>query len=307
MTAWLVLATIFNQTVSNQTVFNHPAACQNIQGEWILGADLARALPAFASMPRDAALGYSPAPGASRVFLYPELKRIATKYGVTLAGDSKVCFEWKVRRVTEEAVRAAIIESLHVPGARVDILAISQAPAPDGKLEFPLSGLSISSGVEPGTPVLWRGHVSYAGSRKFAVWTRVRVTASMTRVVAVESLAPAKPVEKNQVKLETYEGFPLHNDIARDLEEVIGRVPRRAIRARLPVLRADLAEPFQVQRGERVEVTVISGAAQVELEAVAETSGRQGEMITLTNPRSGKPFRARIEGKDRALLLAGRQ
>ena len=90
MTAWLVLATMFNQTAFNQTVFNHPAACQNIQGEWILGADLARALPAFATMPRDAALGYSPAPGASRVFLYPELKRIATKYGVTLAGDSKV-------------------------------------------------------------------------------------------------------------------------------------------------------------------------------------------------------------------------
>lgn len=289
----------------NQTANNHPAACQTIQGEWILGADLAGALPAFSTMPRDAALGYSPAPGASRVFQYPELKRIAAKYGVPVSGDARACFEWKVGRVAEDAVRAAILESLHTPGARVDILAISQAPAPQGKLEFPMSGLSISSSGDPATPVLWRGYVSYAGSRRFAVWARVRVAATMARIVAVEPLQPMQPVERKQVRRETYDDFPLHNDVARDLDEVIGRIPRRAIRAGAAVLRSELAEPFQVQRGEHVAVTVMSGAAQVELEAVADTSGRQGDLITLTNPRSGKAFRARIEGKDRALVVVG--
>ncbi len=297
MTAWLMLL----------TMLNHSSVCQNVQGEWILGADLARALPAFSAAPRDAAIGYSPAPGASRAFLYPELKRIGMKYGIAVPGNSRACFAWKVRRVTEDAVRTAILESLQMPQARVDILAISQAPAPEGKLEFPLSGLSVSSVVDPATPILWRGHVRFAGKRRFAVWARVRVAATMTRVVAVESLPPGKPVEKDQVRLETYDDFPLHKDIARDLDEVIGRMPLRAIKAHLPVLRTDLAESFQVRRGERVDVTVISGAAQLELEAVAENSGRQGETITLTNPRSHKTFRARIEGKGRALLVAGQR
>lgn len=290
-------------TMLNPT--NRPTVCQAIQGEWILGADLARAIPAFAMMPRDTALGYSPAPGASRVFQYPELKRIGAKYGVPVSGDARACFEWKVARVSEDAVRAAILESVNTPNARVDILSISRAPAPEGKLTFPLSGLSISSNGDPATPVLWRGYVAYAGSRRFAIWARVRVAATMARVVAVEPLQPMKPVRKEQVRRETYDDFPLHNDVARDLAEVIGRVPRRAISAGAPVLRSELAEAFQVQRGEHVAVTVLSGAAQVELEAVAETSGRQGDLVTLTNPRSGKTFRARIEGKGRALVLVG--
>src|SRR5882724_2380704 len=112
MTAWLMLVTMLNLT-------NHTPACQTIQGEWILGADLARAIPAFSTMPRDTGLGYSPAPGASRVFQYPELKRIGSKYGVPVNGDARACFEWKVARVSEDAIRAAILESLHRADARV--------------------------------------------------------------------------------------------------------------------------------------------------------------------------------------------
>ena len=67
----------------------------------------------------------------------------------------------------------------------------------------------------------------------------------------------------------------------------------------------DLAESLQVRRGDHVGVTVISGAARLELEALAETSGKQGDLVTLTNPRSGKSFQARIEGKDRALVVTG--
>ena len=103
--------------------------------------------------------------------------------------------------------------------------------------------------------------------------------------------------------METYDDFPLRNDIARNLEEVVGRMPRRALRMGMPVFRSDLIEPFQVQRGDLVDVTAISGAAQLRMPALAETPGRQGDMISLKNPRTGKIFRARIEGKDKALVM----
>jgi len=77
------------------------------------------------------------------------------------------------------------------------------------------------------------------------------------------------------------------------------------LRAGSPVLRSNLLEAFQVERGETVEVTVLSGAAHLELEAIAETSGRRGDVISLRNPRSEKTFRARIDGKGRALLIVG--
>ena len=294
MTAWLFLL----------ITMSHPV-CEFISGEQIFGADLFKAVPAFAAMPRDTVIGYSPAPGARRILQFPELKRLGAQYGIQVPADSQACFEWKVRPITEDAVRKAIRESLQAPEARVEILAMSKAPAPEGKLAFPQSGLSAATNTDPSTPVTWRGYVLYDSARRFSVWARVRVSAAMPRVVAVDPLVAGKPIGKAQVRLETCDDFPLRNDTARSLEEVIGRIPRRTVRAGLSVLRSDLAEAFQVERGDRVEVTAVSGAAQLELEASAEASGRQGDVISLRNPRSGKIFRARIEGKGRAIVMVG--
>jgi len=295
MIPWVIFFGMLQQT----------SACQHVNHEQILAEDLMQALPAFASAPRDAVIGYSPAPGATRVFLAPELKRIGVKYGVSVPNDSRACFQWKLQPLSEESVRSAIRESLASPQARIDIVAMSKAPVPEGTVVFPISGLSISSAVDPATPVPWNGYVQYGKYRKFAVWARVRVAATTSRVVAVQALAPGKAIEAPQVRVETYDEFPLHSDIARSVDEVVGHVPRRGIRAGLPVFRSDLAEPPQVQRGETIRVTAISGAAEVALDAVAGASGRQGDMIPVTNPASGKTFRARIEGKGKAIVVQG--
>jgi flagella basal body P-ring formation protein FlgA len=294
MTAWVIL----------MTLINHPG-CEFVNGDQIFGADLARALPVFSAIPRDVVIGYSPAPGARRILQLPELNRIGAQYGVSVPGDSRACFEWKLQRITEDAVREAIRESLKNPDARVEILEMSNAPAPAGKLVFPQTGLSAATNTDPSTAVTWRGYVLNQSARRFSVWARVRMAATMTRVIAAEALAPGKPVGKAQVRVETYDDFPLRIDTARSLEEVIGRMSLRPVRAGFPVLRSDLAEAFQVERGEMVQVTAVSGAAQLELEAQAEASGRQGDVISLRNPSSGKVFRARIEAKGRAIVVVG--
>ena len=142
--------------------------------------------------------------------------------------DAEACFEWSLQPLTDDAVRAAIRESLQSPDARVDVLAISGSQAPAGKVSFPISGLLASTITDPDTPVTWRGEVLYHGSRKFSIWARVKVSATMTRVVATQLILPGQTVTPDQVKIETYDDFPLRNDIARNLEEVVGRMPRRA-------------------------------------------------------------------------------
>jgi flagella basal body P-ring formation protein FlgA len=255
-------------------------------------------------MPGDAVIGYSPAPGARRVFKSAELQRLGAPYGVSVAPDAEACFEWNLQPLNNDVIRAAILESLQLPDARIDILAISGNQAPAGKLSLPLSGLLASTLTGADTAVTWHGEVLYQGSRKFSIWARVKISATMTRVVATQLILPGQTVAPDQVRIETYDDFPLRNDIARNLEEVVGRMPRRAIRMGLPVFRADLIEPFQVKRGDLVDVTAIAGAAQLHVSALAETPGRQGDIITLKNARSGKFFRARIEGKDKALVMA---
>jgi flagella basal body P-ring formation protein FlgA len=280
-------------------------ACQNISGERILGEDLARALPAFAAMPRDAVIGYAPAPGSSRILQYQELRRIGAKYGVSAPSDAQACFEWKLITLADGEVRSAMRRSFDSPTARIDVLALSKSQVPEGRLEFPLSGLSVSTRVDPSTPVIWHGYVAYSKSKRYAVWARVRVASTTTRVVAVETLIPGQSIRSQQVRLETYDEFPLHNEVARNLEDVVGKAPRRGIRQGLPVLRTDLEDPPQVRRGEVVKVTAISGAAQVELEAVAQGSGKRGELINVANPRSGKTFAARVAGPGKAVVVLG--
>lgn len=295
MSAWLLtLSMLLN-----------PNGCATIHGDQITGEDLVKALPVFSVMPGDAVIALSPVPGVRRVFAYPELARIGKKYGIDAPANARACFEWKMQPLTEDAVRAAMRETLESPDARVTILAMSKAQIPEGKLVFPLSGLAASTNVEPTTPVTWRGEVLYHSAHTITVWARVRISATMTRVVAREMILPGKPVSASAVRLETLEDFPLRDNFARNLDEVVGRLPLHAIQPESPVLRVDLREPFQVQRGEDVRVTAISGAAQLTLQAVAETSGKQGDLITLKNPQTGKTFSARVDGKGQALVVTG--
>jgi flagella basal body P-ring formation protein FlgA len=294
MHVWLLFFSMITRT----------GPCETIANDRILGEDLAKIVPGFLDkMPGDTVIGYSPAPGKRRVFTSVELNRIGAPYGVTVAPDAEACFEWSVQPLTKDVVRTAILDSLQSTDARIDVLAISGSLAPAGKISFPVSGLLASTITGPDTPVTWRGEVLYHGSRKFSIWARLKISSTMSRVVATQLILPGQTVTPDQVRIETYDDFPLRNDIARNLEEVVGRMPRRALRLGLPVSRADLIEPFQVQRGDLVDVTAIAGAAQLHVPALAETPGRQGDLITLKNAHSGKFFRARIEGRDKALVM----
>jgi len=294
MTGWLIPF----------TMIIYQAVCHDVANDWILGSDLARVLPEFSNVPRDAKVAYAPPFGASRILSGDDLNRVGKTYGIAVNKDVRACFARGRYPLDRKAVQAAIRETLSMPQARVEVLAVSLAPVITSQLEFPLSGVTWTNGIDPTTPVVWRGRLKLGANKEFSVWAKVRVMATMTRVVALEPLASGKAIEAGQVRLETYDDFPLHNQVLRDVDQVVGRLPRHLIRANLPILVSDLIDTFQVERGEQVAVTVIAGAAQVQLEAVAQSSARQGEMVTLTNPRSGRQFRARVEGKDRALVLA---
>lgn len=280
----------------------HSSGCEMIENDRIYGENLAKTVPVFAGkLPGDLVVGFSPKPGARVTFSATELQRIGVPYGVSVPSDAQACFEWRLQTITPETVTTALRELLG-PDAHIDVLAISATEGPAGKISFPLSGLLASTLTGPDTPVTWRGEITYHSSRKFEIWARLKISATMTRVVATTLILPGENVAADQVRLETYDDFPLRNDIARNLEEVVGRMPRRAIRGGMPVFRSDLAEPLQVKRGDVVQVTAISGGAELRLPALAETAGRQGDTISLKNQTTGKTFRARIEGKDKALV-----
>lgn len=282
----------------------HTSGCTPVSADRIVGADLARALPEFSAAPPDASIGYSPAAGARRVFHIDELRRIAAKYDVALASDREACFEWPFQSLSGDEVLSAMHDGLRMPDARIEIIEIATTAVPEGALVFPRSGLMTGRARIDG-PIPWRGYILYGGKRRFDIWARVKISAQMTRVVSVTPIAAGHSIDATEVRLETVEEFPLWNEAARHLDEVIGHVSRRGIPAGHAVLRSELSAPLDVKAGDMVSVDVESGRAHLQLPARAETSGREGDVISVQNPSSGKVFRARVEGKGKVLVSAG--
>jgi len=280
-----------------------PPGCHAIQNEMILARDVAAVVPGFAQVAGDFHLGYVPSTGAPRIFRGVDLQRIAKNQGVEILDLPDVCFTLHTFVPQPEDIRTAIRESLaDVPGiatARIEISASSQRPAPLGKLIFPRTGMQQASGTQP--EILWRGYVHQADS-DFPVWARVRIVASMTRVVATANIPSGKPIRENQVRLESCEDFLLDEATARNLDEVIGYVPKSLLRAYLPIRKNQLTSLPEVAKGELVDVEVFAGAARLVVKGKAQADGFKGSTILVRNLSSGKDFRARVAGKNKVIV-----
>jgi len=270
------------------------AQCLPVSGERILAGDMARAVPAFAGMAPELALGYAPAPGSRRTYGAPELARLARRYGLAVDPGKQACFMRSVETLTRERVEAALRAS--IPAARIEVVEFSRQPIPPGDLRFPVSGLPADEAAR--SPLLWHGAVSAPGQSDFPVWAKVRIQVSGKRVTATEALAPGRPIERAQLREEPYDGPPG----LPDLSQIVGRVPRRPIPAGAAIERQWLDAPADVVRGERVRVEIRSGQARVLLDGEAQSSGRRGEVIGVRNPSNGKILRVTVAARGRAVL-----
>jgi flagella basal body P-ring formation protein FlgA len=282
------------------------AGCLPVTGDVIRAADLAQAVPAFAAAPPDTRVGYAPAPGATRTLDVADLDREARRLGIALGDARAVCFQWPLSVPTRERFRRAIEQALDFPEARIEIVETSRHAAPPGPLVFSRSSVKPPASGDA-TPVQWRGYIEYGTNRRFHVWARVRITASISRVVTTEPLRAGEPIGPGQVRLESFEGFPFGDPAANRLEQVVGQTLRRPLTAGVPVPAHWLEKPLDVKRADVVKVRVRNGAAIILAEGVAEAGGRRGDTISVRNASSGSTFRAKITGPQQVTLtLAGK-
>jgi flagella basal body P-ring formation protein FlgA len=260
----------------------------------ILAGDLSAAAPEWAALAPEMPIALAPAPGVQRVFRLPELRRLVQRWNLPAGPDRELCVARPVGVPDPARLLAAMQRQL--PGARIEILEFSRQAAPDGELEFPLSGLRRSA-----EGAFWSGFVKYAGGHHFAVWARVRVQVAVARVVTKEVIPAGRTLEPAGLRLETREEFPATGYVT-ELGEAAGMAARRSIPAGTPILSEWLEAAKAVLRGDPVQVEIVNGGARLKLEAVAVSSGAIGDTILVLNPAYKRQFRARIlsPGKARA-------
>ncbi len=249
-------------------------------------------------VPPETTLSLAPAPAAQRVFHVPELRQIAARFHLSNFPDNDICVE----RVMAPLDPSKLLEAMQkeLPAAKIEISEFSKQPAPQGDIEFRSAGLRNSAAPE----TTWFGAIRYAPNREFTIWAKVKVTVRVTRVIALTDLAPNRPIEAGQLKLEERDEFPPAQPHAESIEEAVGRDPRTTIRAGAAIRRDALEAAKDVRQGDIVEVDVHSGLAHLKFEARAEGSGAIGETIAVRNPTSTKRFQARIAAKGKVWIDA---
>src|ERR1017187_1656478 len=270
------------------------SACLAISpgSDQILIRDLAGAFPGLQSAAPDLVVALAPAPGVERVFRLRELRGVPARCSRPAAPPSEVCFAPPVSPPDPALFLAAMRKEL--PQAAIEIEDYSRQPAPAGDLAFPASSLRRAP-----RETLWIGYVRYAGNRRFTVWARVRLSIPVERVVAAADLAPNRPIDRAQLRLETREESFSDGASPKSIGEVAGKWPRIAIRAGSCIRAVELQVPPDVVRGKTVHVAVRDGGALVSLDARAEASGSRGDTIPVSDPISHRRFRARVEAKAR--------
>lgn len=277
--------------------------CLVVEGQYILARELATAVAAFAQLPADARLGYAPAPGVRRTITATELARLAARHNLQIEGRA-ICVERAAEKLTPGRLLAALRAALGRDDARIELVDYSRYPLPPGELEFPRAGLAAPPAGAPAGILLWRGRLRFDGNRSLPVWARVRISAPGRRLVAAANLAPDKPIEASQLRLEEAEWFPFAEQPLDAIEAAVGKLPRRWIRAGSALYARMLAPPKEVERGAEVEVEVASGGAQLRFSARAESAGRAGDVIVVRSPLNGKRIAARVEGPGKVVVNA---
>lgn len=83
-------------------------------------------------------------------------------------------------------------------------------------------------------------------------------------------------------------------------EDLIGMVPRRTLMAGTALQQSDVMPPLMVKRNELITVSYKNGVIALSTKARAMNNAAKGDVITLMNLTSQKPFQAIITGPQQA-------
>jgi len=280
------------------------AACLPVESDRVLARDIAAAVPEFAKISQDELITYAPLPGVKRLLTRGELVRIGRRLGIEVSAGPDVCVEYPTAPLDREMLLAALRHGLARTDAEIELIDFSQYAAPSGTLIFPREGLSVFSRLTAESPVVWRGYVSFAGTKRFPIWARVRLAVRSEQLVAAVAIRAGEMLTAEQVTTETVKQFALFDQPAVAMDAAIGRVARRAIAAGSAITSEVLQAANAVNRGDEVAVRVTAGVTQLSLAVRAESSGKIGDVVYLKNPVSGKLFRGVVDGKDQVAVAA---
>ena len=253
----------------------------------------------------EAAVAYAPAPGKRAIFDARWLYRVARAYGLN----------WRPLSIHDKAVVAR--ESIVIGRREIadHILAALVDKGVDADMRVELSNRMLRIHV-PGdsTATVAVEDVAYdARTRRFIAIVaapaddpaarRIRVTGRVHRVIDVPVLTrrvlAGEVIRERDVKWIAMRGDRLQRDTIQDPGALIGKSPRRGLRAGVPVRVSDVRLPVLVPRRSLVTIMYRVRSMTLTAQGRALEDGGAGDTVRVANTQSNTVVQAVVTGANR--------
>lgn len=202
-----------------------------------------------------------------------------------------------------------------IPGGQLEAMAISEIETllssrgesrrHEINLQHPLNDYSVPNGIIDIKLSIPSAVVSYTGGTP--VKARISVGGKMYRdvnfvvnvkvfdyvIVANHDLRIETPVTESDFRMEEV-AIDGRTEYTKDVQDVIGLVPHRFIRAGSPISPNYFQQPVAVASGQPVKIIVRYNGVEATAKGIAMTRGRIGEVIKVKNDASNKIVSARV-------------
>lgn len=257
----------------------------------------------------DIAVAYAPEPGKRAIFDARWLSRVARAYKLNwrpMSVRDQVVVERESQVITrgeiEDNILAALIERgadantkvelsnrmmrLYVPGNASTRIGVEDVAYEERTGRF--TAILVAPIGEPAA-------------------TRTRVSGRLFKVTEIPILTrrilKGEIISKRDIKWTTIRSDRLHRDTIGDINDLIGKTPKRGLRADIPIRTADVQRPILVPKGSLVTIILKAPRMMLTAQGKALENGSYGDTIRITNTQSNTVIEAEVTGTARVAVL----
>lgn len=244
------------------------------------------------------AVAYAPEPGKRSTFDATWLYRVATAYGLKwkpMSLKQQVIVRRQTVTIEREEIEDHILAALIDKGVNPDMsVAVSNRSL----------RLHVSSSSDASITV---ENVSYdSRTKRFSAFVStpgsnsLRVTGRLQRILDVPVLN--RRVLKNElIRSEDIDWIRtpserVQHDIVMHLDDLVGKTPKRGLRAGYPIRSSDVRRPILVKKGSLVTMVLKTPLMTLTSQGKAIDEGSDGDVIRITNTQSNKVVQAVVSG-----------
>jgi len=254
------------------------------------------------------AIAYTPAPGKRTVFDARWLDRIARAHRLKwrpLSPHDRVVVERTSTVINRDQIAEEVLMALVDQGAEPDV----EVEFSNRMLRLHVAGQDIAvvgvedSILDPRTnrfSAVIHAPAGDPGAQRIRVTGRIHRTSEVP--VPTRRILGGEVIRKEDIKWIKVRSRRLQNDVILSDLGLIGKAPRRGLRAGQPVQTSMVRRPVLVKKGSLVTITLMAPKMVLTSQGKAVSDGSEGDIIQITNTQSKTIVEAEVIGTGRVAV-----